>query len=100
MIYIVWSFKVRPQSLAEFKHHYGAEGSWVRLYLQAKGYLGTVLLCDSSQENCFLLWDRWDSLPSYEKFRVEHDDDFNKLDRECEAFTLEEKRIGVFEEVS
>lgn len=96
MIYIVWIFKVRPEFLAEFQKHYGPEGSWVQFYNQARGYLGTVLLRDSAHENQFLLWDQWDSLHSFERYRRENDEAFNKLDRQCEAFTLEEKRLGIY----
>jgi len=97
VIYIVWRFTAKPVRVAEFERHYGSEGSWSQLFRRSPGYQGTTLLRDSATSNRFLLWDCWDSLSSFERFRQEHGTDYAALDNQCEALTEEETKVGIFE---
>jgi hypothetical protein len=38
----------------------------------------------------------WESLEAFQDFKQKYRDDYQQLDNLCEAFTLEEKHIGVF----
>jgi heme-degrading monooxygenase HmoA len=97
VIYIVWRFTAKPASVADFERHYGSEGSWAQLFRRSPGYRGTTLLRDSAAKNRYLLWDCWDSGASFESFKEEHGADYAVLDKQCEALTEEETKIGVFE---
>ena len=96
MIYIVWRFTAKPALIAEFERHYASEGSWAKLFRRSTGFRGTTLLRDSTAPNRYLLWDCWDSLASFERFKQEHGGDYAALDTQCEALTDEEVKIGVF----
>jgi heme-degrading monooxygenase HmoA len=97
MIYIVWHFTAKPARIADFERHYGSEGSWAQLFHRSPGYKGTTLLRDSTSTNKYLLWDCWDSLASFEQFKQDHGADYAALDKQCEALTEEETKVGVFE---
>jgi len=97
VIYIVWRFTAKPARVADFERHYGSEGSWAQLFRGSPGYHGTTLLRDSAAPNRYLLWDCWDSLASFENFKRDHGADYTALDKECEALTDEEIKLGVFE---
>ncbi|MFL6299118.1 MAG: antibiotic biosynthesis monooxygenase family protein [Terriglobales bacterium] len=97
MIYIVWRFTAKPARVADFERHYGSDGTWAQLFRRSPGYHGTTLLRDSSANNKYLLWDCWDSLASFERFRQDHAADYAALDKHCEALTEKEIKLGVFE---
>jgi heme-degrading monooxygenase HmoA len=97
VIQIVWIFVVRPDCASEFLKHYDKDGSWAKLFSQSAGYKGTSLLRDLSQKNRFILFDTWDQLSSFENFKKMHSEAYRQLDKECEALTIEETRVGIFQ---
>jgi heme-degrading monooxygenase HmoA len=100
VIYIVWRFTAAPASVAEFERHYSSEGSWAHLFRRSAGYKGTTLLRDSTAPHRYLLWDSWDSVASFDRFKQEHSADYATLDKQCEALTEEETKLGVFESMT
>ena len=100
MIFIVWRFAAKPGRVAEFERHYHADGTWAQLFRRSKGYHGTTLLRDSSAPSRYLLWDSWDSLASFDRFKHDHGADYAALDKKCEALTDEETQLGVFESLT
>ena len=92
----IWEFQVRPGREAEFELHYGPDGSWVRLFRTAPGYIDTVLLHDLTQPHRYLTIDRWESEAAYRAFRQSHAADFVALDSRCEALTVFERELGQF----
>ncbi|HJS90571.1 MAG TPA: antibiotic biosynthesis monooxygenase family protein [Steroidobacteraceae bacterium] len=94
----VWEFKVEPDRNQEFQRHYGQEGSWVRLFRQAPGYIQTFLLQDSADRRRFITIDRWQSAEAYQSFRAAYAKDYAELDGRCEALTASETYIGGFDE--
>jgi quinol monooxygenase YgiN len=97
MIYVVWRFTAKPSQVADFERHYGSEGSWAQLFRRSAGYQGTTLLSDSAGKNKYLLWDCWESVASFDQFKHDHSADYAALDKQCEALTDEEMKLGVFE---
>jgi heme-degrading monooxygenase HmoA len=97
VIYIVWRFTAKPARVTDFERHYGAEGSWAQLFRRSPGYRGTTLVRDSAATNRYLLWDCWDSLASFDRFKQDHGADYSALDKQCEALTEEEIKVGIFE---
>lgn len=100
MIYIVWRFIAKAEHAAEFERHYAGDGIWAQLFRRSPGYRGTTLLRDSVSPNRYLLWDCWDSLASFDRFKRDHGADYAALDKRCEELTEEETKLGVFESLT
>jgi heme-degrading monooxygenase HmoA len=80
-----------------FEALYGSDGGWARLFAQSPAYLGTRLLRDVDDAACYATFDRWRSLAAYEAFLRDHRDAYAELDRQGDALTCEETRLGAFE---
>ena len=96
----MWRYAVHPDKLNEFLHAYGPDGDWVRLFSGAAGYLGTELLRDRDEENCFITIDRWKSPVYFDRFLRTHQQAYQELDKRCEALTTHEEKLGSFSEQS
>jgi heme-degrading monooxygenase HmoA len=96
MLVIVWRFRPAPGREADFRRAYGPDGAWARLFAQAPGYLGTELL-RGREGDAWVTIDRWRTALEHEAFARGHADAYAALDRECEALTVHEERIGEFE---
>lgn len=93
MYVVLWSFLVAPDKRSAFEQAYGPDGTWVNLFSKGTGYLGTELLFDGTR---YMTIDRWDSEAAYRQFRSDFDAEYQKLDRECEDLTQEERAVGSF----
>ena len=93
----VWEFRVRNDDRAEFERHYGPQGTWVGLFRQAAGYVGTELLRDRSDPLRYLTIDRWTGPEAYRAFRAEFAERYAVLDRVCEGFTTHEAALGEYD---
>jgi len=95
---IVWEFRVRPEVEAEFIEKYGPEGAWARFFRRSTGYIRTELVRDVSDERRFLTLDYWKSEEEFSRFRKQHLAEYERLDKEFEVLTEEEKRLGAFQQ--
>jgi heme-degrading monooxygenase HmoA len=93
----IWRFRVRSGADADFEAAYGPDGEWVRLFRQADGYLGTDLLRDRTDPRAYLTIDRWTTRHAWEEFRNARAEEWDALDRRCQALTEVEEEIGEFE---
>ena len=59
-------------------------------------YRGTELLRDAYIPGNYLTIDRWASEEAFRAFRKDHDAEYEKLDRACDALTSREIRIGAY----
>jgi heme-degrading monooxygenase HmoA len=96
MFVVVWQFEVAEEKIAAFEAAYGSEGSWAQLFRTSTRYQGTELLRDAYVPGSYLTIDRWASEGDFRAFRKEHDKEYEKLDRMCDALTAKETRIGAF----
>jgi heme-degrading monooxygenase HmoA len=96
MFVVVWRFEVAEEKIAAFEAAYGADGHWARLFRSSPSYKGTELLRDAYDSGAYLTIDRWTSEEDFRAFRKEHDADYEKLDRACDALTSRETRIGAY----
>ena len=96
----LWEFVVQPSRQAEFERHYAPDGSWVALFRQAPGYLGTQLLQDRSNCLRYLTVDRWTGIKAYREFRARFAEQYEPLDRQCEGLTIHEAPLGEYGEVA
>lgn len=94
----IWAFDVLAESEAEFRRHYGPQGTWAALFALAPGYVETVLLHDQSQPGRFLTVDRWQDAQAYHMFRARFADPYAELDRLCAHLTRAEVALGTFVE--
>lgn len=94
---IVWEFRIRPEVGAEFVEQYGPDGVWARLFRQAEGYIRTELLRDVTDKRRFLTLDYWKSEEEFNQFRRQHSADYERLDKELQGLTEDEKRLGAFD---
>jgi heme-degrading monooxygenase HmoA len=92
----IWSYDVREGRELEFEKLYGSDGDWARFFGKSGEYLGTELLRDPARKGCYLTIDRWRSEAAYRAFVAEHRQEFSSLDREGDALTTKETRLGEF----
>jgi heme-degrading monooxygenase HmoA len=98
MFVVVWAFRPNPAREPEFVEAYGPNGTWVALFRSDPRYLGSDLLRPADGSERYLTLDRWRSREAYEAFRTARRDEYEAIDRACEALTASEERIGEFEE--
>jgi len=92
----IWEYEVKDKFRAEFIEAYGPSGLWVSLFKQCNGYIKTELKQDVDRPKRFLTIDYWRSQSAFLAMKQTIDDEYNKLDTQCEAYTLSENYIGFF----
>ena len=96
MFVVVWQFEIAEEKMAAFEAAYGLDGAWARLFRTSPDYRGTELLRDAYVPGSYLTIDRWASEEAFRAFRKEHDAEYEVLDRECDALTSRETRVGAY----
>ena len=96
MFVVVWHFEIAEDKIAAFEAAYGPEGSWSQLFRSSPEYRGTELLRDTHIRGNYLTIDRWTSEDAFRLFRRDHDAEYEVLDRDCDALTGVETRIGAY----
>jgi len=94
MIAIIWRFEIREAHRAAFEAAYGPTGDWARLFARSGGFRGTELL--RADDGSYLTLDVWRAKADFDALLAEHRADYDALDRQTEAFTRAEHRIGEF----
>ena len=94
----VWEFVIDDARRTEFELHYGPRGAWAVLFRRAQGFLGTQLLRDEASPGRYLPIDRWQGVEAYREFRRQFGEEYAALDRQCAAYTRQERAIGSFTE--
>lgn len=94
MYVLLWEYRARPEAVERFIDLYGPDGPWTHLFRRAPGYIGTTLLRHATDGAVFLTMDAWASEQHYRAFAAEHATEYDALDRACEEFTVEERKIG------
>jgi len=99
MIYVLWQFRARPEKIEQFERDYGPEGVWAQLFRRSPQYDRSVLLRDPAEPASYIVIDIWQDEASYQAFKEEFHEEYQRIDRECEALTLEETPLGIFDTV-
>ncbi len=94
---ILWEFTVDSSRQAEFESHYGPDGSWARLFREARGYIATELLHDRENPRRYVTVDHWSSVDHWREFRNEHAEAYEALDRRCEGIATRETPLGEYD---
>jgi hypothetical protein len=92
----IWEYEVKDNFRADFIEAYKSNGLWVKLFRECEDYIKTDLKQDIDQPNRFLTIDYWQSHSAFSAMKQTIDDEYNKLDKQCEAYTLSESHIGYF----
>ena len=100
MFVILWEFDVKPGCENRFELVYGPSGDWAQLFRTDSQYHVTRLLRDTSQLNLYLTVDSWLTRAAYELFLQAHHGEYEALDAVCEGLTINERRIGAFEDIN
>jgi heme-degrading monooxygenase HmoA len=96
MFVVVWKFEVAEDQAAAFEAAYSTSGAWAALFRSSSDYRGTELLRDAYIPGSYLTIDRWTSEEAFRAFRKDHDQEYEQLDRACDALTSSESRIGAY----
>ena len=96
MFIIVWQFEISEENITAFEVAYGPDGAWAQLFRESSDYKGTELLRDAYMPGNYLTIDRWTSEEAFRGFRREHDAAYEALDRQCDALTAKESRVGAY----
>ena len=96
MFVVVWKFEIAEDQVAGFEAAYGPDGTWAQLFRSSPDYQGTELLRDAYGSGSYLTIDRWTSEQAFRAFRKNHDAEYEKLDRQCDALTSRETRVGAY----
>ena len=96
MFVILWEFEVKPGCETTFESSYGPAGPWVLLFRQDSHYLETRLLRDPFRQQIYLTLDYWSSRESYLQFQQTHREHYRTIDAQCEALTLNERKLGEY----
>ncbi len=97
---VIWEYFVPEANRAVFEQAYGGSGSWVDLFAEAEGFLGTWLLRDKEQQGRYLSHDRWTSRASYDLFKRRFAERYQALDHELDGLSTRENYIGAYDEVA
>jgi heme-degrading monooxygenase HmoA len=92
----IWEYKVNFNFINEFERHYNSQGSWVKLFKKANGYIETHFFKDKTEINRYVTVDYWESYEAYKTFREKFSFQFDELDNKCEQYTIKENKIGDF----
>jgi heme-degrading monooxygenase HmoA len=96
MIEVVWEFVVKAEAVSHFQELYGVNGAWAVLFRRYPGFAGTRLLQDTGSRQRFLTVDSWESELRFAEMRRAAQEEYARLDAECENLTLSEREIGIF----
>ena len=99
MYLIIWDFYIKKDSNEEFERTYGNEGTWSNFFRKGSDYLGTLLIKDMTKENRYVTIDQWKTKEAYETFLERNDEEYKRIDSQCEFLTEQEKLIGYFSDL-
>lgn len=94
----LWEFQVKPGCEGAFLEHYGAEGTWARLFRSAPGFVETRLLKDRTAPLRYVTIDRWQNGAAYDAFKRAFARQYTALDAACEDLTVSESCLGSYDE--
>lgn len=90
----LWEFEVKPGYEEKFEKVYGVDGAWAKLFSTDAEYLGTRLVKDVERERVYLTLDFWETQEAYENFKKGNAAEYERIDRECEGMTENERKVG------
>jgi len=93
---VIWEFLIRKNARRKFEKAYGPDGLWATLFRSGAGYIRTELIRDRETPDRYLTLDFWSARSDYERFKKRNRAEYEKIDRQCESLTRNEREIGQF----
>jgi len=93
---IVWRFTTKHR--VEFERHYGPDGTWAAFFRRDPAFVRTELL--RGEGDAYLTLDYWTDKEAFLAFRAAHLAEYEAIDKDFEALTESEERLGAFVTVS
>jgi heme-degrading monooxygenase HmoA len=94
---LIWAFDADPAQVAAFEEAYAADGAWVELFREGRGFVRTELFRSVADPARFLTVDTWESQSDYEAFHRRHAEPYAALDARCEGLTRREELVAGIE---
>lgn len=92
----ICEFRAKPGLEKKFEKIYGPEGDWVQLFRKSTSFQHTELNCDVERKGRYVTVDYFVSEPAFAAFLKEFREEYDALDRRCEAVRASESPIGSF----
>ena len=99
MYVIVWEYVVPPAKVEDFVSAYGAGGAWAELFGLADGFEGVELYRQEDVPARFVTVDRWRTAGDFAAFKARFEPDYHRLDEDLADLTVEENRLGAFDQI-
>ena len=99
MYVIIWEYQVKADRVAEFERIYSTSGEWAELFRKGKDFLDTQLLRYEKVPHHYITIDQWTSSEGYESFRSQWENEYARLDAQCEGLTERESLLGTLSPV-
>lgn len=96
MFVLMWTYRVKPEHVENFKHAYGGDGVWAEAFAAGEGYIRTDLYQDPDDALVFITMDHWETKRAFERFQREHADRYWEIDAACDSWTDEENFDGAY----
>ena len=93
----VWTYKVKPDRIVEFRRGYSSTGDWARLFATSPDYRGPKLLCDAIDKSRFMTIDYFSTPDGRGKFLASNKARYDALDEIWQDATIEESCVGEFD---
>jgi heme-degrading monooxygenase HmoA len=93
---IAWEFVLKQGAQEQFLAGYGPEGRWAKLFAKAPGFIRSELARSEYDGHKFVTVDVWESRAAYDAFRKQFEAEYDLLDMEMQAYTVNEQRVGSF----
>lgn len=92
----IWEYRVCPEHVSEFISAYSSDGDWAVFFSRSPGYLKTELMQDETSPTRFITIDYWESCSAYKRMKKNLREEYEKLDKKFNAYTLSENHLGTF----
>jgi len=92
----IWEYHIKSEYLSEFINTYAPDGDWVKLFQKCPGYIKTELKSDTDDPHRFVTIDYWQSYSAFSSMKQTIGNEYEKLDKKCEKYTLSENHLGLF----
>src|SRR5262249_26452543 len=92
----IWEYMAKCDARAEFENFYGPDGKWVQLFGRSKAFLRTDFFRDRDKPNHYVTVDYSSSKAGFDDFLREFRQEYETLDRRCDALRDSEREIGDF----
>jgi hypothetical protein len=96
---IIWRYKIKPENKERFEYEYGPRGTWFKLFSESINYAGSYLSRSEEEAGTYILIDTWTDKKSYEDFKDENRETYNRLSSGFEKLYEREEKVGSFDSV-